>query len=280
MVTVDATLPEIQVEASVHLWLATSTPGPWSVMADTLQLSCVELAKADRFLDSRTRSNYLAAHTFSRRVLSRYTASNEKVLRFRHTRLGRPILTTEHSRGRLTNEMIDFNVSHTGRVVMMGVVAGRRIGIDLEYVPQTGVMSGHDTDGWCTPEEQAWISGLAPAERPRGVLRLWTLKEAYAKARGLGLTLPFETFSFMFDSGGELDMWHPPRNADGRWWFLELEPLPGLLLAVAVSAGCASPEPIRIYYGCPESTRTAPVPVRLAGKWVSASENDCCLDIS
>jgi 4'-phosphopantetheinyl transferase len=63
----------------------------------------------------------------------------------------------------------------------------------------------------------------------------WTLKEAYAKGRGLGLKLDFAGFGFA-DAGGT---WHldpapgdEPRRQD--WRFVSFAPWPGACAALAV----------------------------------------------
>lgn len=57
-----------------------------------------------------------------------------------------------------------------------------------------------------SPTERAALAALPAPARPRRFVELWTLKEAYLKARGLGLELPLELISFTLDDG-------PPRLA-------------------------------------------------------------------
>jgi 4'-phosphopantetheinyl transferase len=47
--------------------------------------------------------------------------------------------------------------------------------------------------------ECAQLDALPAAERPDRALSLWTFKEAYIKARGMGLSLPLQKISFLFD---------------------------------------------------------------------------------
>ena len=46
----------------------------------------------------------------------------------------------------------------------------------------------------CSPEEYSWICEKQEKEAEKAVLRLWTLKESYAKADGRDLPFPFGRF--------------------------------------------------------------------------------------
>lgn len=48
----------------------------------------------------------------------------------------------------------------------------------------------------CSPEEYRWICEKKEKEAEKTALRLWTLKESYAKADGRGLAFPFRQISF------------------------------------------------------------------------------------
>jgi 4'-phosphopantetheinyl transferase len=259
------------VSTAVHLWLAATVPtGRWPVAADDTDLDDHERATAGRFVTDHDRLRYLAAHRFLRQVLAWHTALDPARLQLLRTRRGRPTLDLRRIPYRPTGGRLDFNLSHTRDTVVVGVVAGRRIGVDVEQLggPGPGPTTLAEVAAGYTARERSWLAALARDQRHRGALRLWTLKEAYAKARGLGLALPFDSFGFGFDQRGRLRTWYPPADdVAARWRFLELEPEAGLLLAVAVTAGTGPPGPVRLHYGCPPQARRTAVPVVVDGTW-------------
>jgi 4'-phosphopantetheinyl transferase len=82
---------------------------------------------------------------------------------------------------------------------------------------------------FCHPEELAELRGLPPAERNLRLVRLWTLKEAYTKALGVGLAHDFSRLRPRpepSDGGWRLD-----RTARG--WHLSCEPVAGRFLVAS-----------------------------------------------
>ena len=53
--------------------------------------------------------------------------------------------------------------------------------------------------------ELASLTSLPPTQQKDRFFDIWTLKEAYAKARGMGMSLPFHAFAF------DLSVEQPPR---------------------------------------------------------------------
>ena len=88
---------------------------------------------------------------------------------------------------------VHFNLSHSGDLVLCAVSHGE-VGCDVQRM-----------DGWnpglaerfFSPEETAWLFSLPEGERCAGFYRLWTLKESFVKATGLGLSLKFPGFSMV-----------------------------------------------------------------------------------
>jgi len=64
-----------------------------------------------------------------------------------------------------------------------------------------------------SPVEQAQLAALADAEKLDRALSLWTLKESYIKARGLGLLVPLDEFSFVFGGAEGIRLEIDPRLA-------------------------------------------------------------------
>jgi phosphopantetheinyl transferase len=93
-----------------------------------------------------------------------------------------------------------FNLTHTDGLIALAVCApgsGVEVGVDAERLParvHEPVDRGDEVLGWAelalSPAEWAGLQATPPARRHVLALRIWTLKEAWAKARGEGLNLP------------------------------------------------------------------------------------------
>jgi 4'-phosphopantetheinyl transferase len=105
---------------------------------------------------------------------------------------------------------IDFNVSHTGNVALIGVrrTSGRnvRIGVDVERADRV-LGSERLARKFLTSAERETVEDREPDERRRAFLRFWTCKEAMSKATGDGLLAPFRHI--------EIDLRTAPRLVAG-----------------------------------------------------------------
>jgi 4'-phosphopantetheinyl transferase len=103
------------------------------------------------------------------------------------------------------------------------------VGVDVENAARSAPLE--IADRFFSTEEAASVRRLPASLRARHFLRLWTLKEAYAKARGLGLALPLHEFSVEIGHGPAARL----LGDDGSsWQLVAFEPTPLHYGAVAV----------------------------------------------
>ena len=93
---------------------------------------------------------------------------------------------------------LDISLSHTDDLLLVGLACSGTIGVDAERSDRVLYGPGLGRH-MCTPHEAERIEAMPAAERNTAVLRLWTLKEAYSKALGLGMLLRFTDFGFSPD---------------------------------------------------------------------------------
>lgn len=171
-------------KSDVHIWLAPLTSQ--GVPRLGAYLSADEQERANRFKFTKDRDAFIVARGTLRCLLAAYLAVQPNAIRFAYNRFGRPILADPPLEG------LQFNVAHSGRLALY-IVACRQVGIDVEQV-----RSGLDFDSIAASafsrHEQAELRSVAEAERPRAFFNCWTRKEAYIKARGMGLQFPLDQF--------------------------------------------------------------------------------------
>jgi len=119
-------------------------------------------------------------------ILSLYLDCRPADVLFRAGAHGKPFLEPAAHGQRLR-----FNVSHSHELALVGVTAASEVGVDIERVRPL-----EDLDAMVArhfaPRERRAFTRAAPADRLRTFFRHWTLKEAYLKASGVGLSGPLD----------------------------------------------------------------------------------------
>ena len=156
-------------------------------------LSGEERARRQGLVFDRDRRDFLVARALLRTVLAGYTGGTPSDLRLVTGRHGRPELACPGGEPQPPR----FSLAHTEGLMALAVTRGRAVGLDVE---SRG--NAHHLDGqagqFLAVRERATLAGLPSGERLDRPVELWTLKEAYSKAQGLGMGLPFRSVAFEF----------------------------------------------------------------------------------
>jgi 4'-phosphopantetheinyl transferase len=192
-------------------------------------LSSDERERAQRFAHARDRVTFVAAHGLLRRTLSRYAAVPPESWTFIATAHGKPVLGDSFA-----DLNLKFNLAHTHGLVSCVVSRGSDVGIDAESVtgPVEDVLP--IAVKHFAPAEVAALEQCREFERRVRFTELWTLKEAFVKCVGTGLSHPLDTFLFEWNHSAEGRFEPPPDIQQTGWEFALLAPSERHRLAVAV----------------------------------------------
>jgi 4'-phosphopantetheinyl transferase len=114
---------------------------------------------------------------------------------------------------------LSFNLSNSPALVVCLIAQGTEVGVDIEPHENAEKIAQLAPEVFSSLE-LAQLGTLRGAERLDRALSLWTLKEAYIKARGLGLALSLNRFSFLFGGmeGIRLELDASVQNEPGQGW--------------------------------------------------------------
>jgi 4'-phosphopantetheinyl transferase len=190
-------------------------------------LDAAERGRAAKFCFQEDRLTYIAAHWLVRNALASVGGRPAADWRFVLEKLGKPRVDPAYGPPGL-----QFNLSHTRGLVACAISVGPEIGIDVETLAPRRV--DLDVARSCfSPSEVTTLRNAVRDRQPVVFFRLWTLKEAFIKATGQGLSRPLDSFSFSLDPVSIT--FHPGEaNEAKQWQFFELRPTVRHFLALAV----------------------------------------------
>ncbi len=219
--------PALDADTVDLRWLALDdiAAAHWPRLA--AQLDDTERARAERFHFARDRDAYVAAHALTRALLSLHAPCAPAAWRFTANRHGRPEVIAQGP-----TPPLRFNLSHTRGLVAVAVTLERDIGVDVEQVnpPRLTLALAART---FAPAEVAFLRRLPRADLPEALYAFWTLKEAYIKAVGRGLSLPLDSFAFTL-APLRIAFSDPTADDPAAWHFARLRPTAAHRLALAV----------------------------------------------
>jgi 4'-phosphopantetheinyl transferase len=171
------------------LGLTEAAVAPWAAVLDA-----DERARAARFAMPRSRIAFIAAHALTRAALGGAIGVAPAAFGFAAGAHGKPQARLDGRRAEVA-----FNLSHTDGMVGVAVALapGLALGFDLESLARRVPLAL--ARRYFTAAEATWLDGLPGPERTAGFLRLWTLKEAFIKATGKGLSQDLSRFWFSGD---------------------------------------------------------------------------------
>ncbi len=151
-------------------------------------LDADERERAGRFLRASDRARFVTSHAALRVSLGTALGLAPEAVRFAKDDAGRPHLAGPEGEG------LDFNLSHSGDIALIGLARDMRIGVDVEVrrsLPDAlRIARAH-----FAADEVAALSALPPQRMEAAFFGLWTRKEAVVKALGAGLSIPLDRFS-------------------------------------------------------------------------------------
>jgi 4'-phosphopantetheinyl transferase len=198
-----------------HVWRVALNADP----AGDESLSQPERDRAARFYSAAHRACYINAHVALRAILASYLDLAPGQLEFETNAYGKPRL--------LNDPRLEFNLAHSRSLALIAVTRSHPIGVDVEYL-----RDDFDTlelaNRFFAPREIELVRS-----RPDRFFEIWTRKEAFIKAIGMGVSYPLQEFDVCRDRV-ELSSRVPLPRAE--WFVTTFTPAPACIAALVTSS--------------------------------------------
>jgi 4'-phosphopantetheinyl transferase len=218
----------------VHLWYAVPARcrTPELLAQYESLLSPDERARWKTYRFERHRLEYLVTRALVRWVLSSYAPLPPSAWRFTRNAFGRPELDPRFR--------LRFSLANAPTLVACAV-SRDEVGVDVEPLAR-----GEDVlrvaASVLSPRENAALLRVPRSAVPDHALTLWTLKEAFVKARGRGLSMPVDELTFTVEDGRvSLEVGPAVHDGGSAWHFRILDRAGHRLAVAAESAGGRAP---------------------------------------
>jgi len=170
----------------IHLWMVNPTQ-----IAATPELRALlsesEKQKVDRYRLDKAKHTALITRAFLRLLLSQYGPLAPPAWQFSISSLGKPEIQD-------TPLPLRFNLSHNDELIICALCLDNDIGCDIENRGRK-ISVNAIAKRFFSAQEAQQIKAA-----PDRFFEYWTLKEAFVKATGLGISQGLETFSFAIEA--------------------------------------------------------------------------------
>jgi 4'-phosphopantetheinyl transferase len=216
-------------EDEVHVWRTSLGQSASASARLQLILSSDELERARRFYFEPDFRRSVIGRGWLRLLLGRILDLPGESLRFEYDSSGKPrLIATQEQR-------LQFSVSHSGSLILIAIAKGRAVGADVEKI-RTDLDLDDVAARFFSIKENEHLGSLIGLGKYEAFFTCWTRKEAYLKARGVGLSVPLDQFDVSFLPNEEarlLEVRHDPGEAR-RWRLAPISVPTGYVASLAV----------------------------------------------
>jgi 4'-phosphopantetheinyl transferase len=229
--TIDAGGNLSVLRADVQVWSA--SVGNWQPHLASLAalLAPEEAERSRRFLLQRDRDRSVTSRGLLRLILATYLRTEPAQIQFRYLAQGKPVLAPELHPGPL-----HFSVSHSRDLIVYAISFLAPLGVDVELVRPLPESARVSADYYSGRENQI-LAALDPTEQTEAFFRVWTRKEAYLKAIGIGLGQALREIevSVLRDEPARILSVAGDEREAARWHLAAFQPDAGYLAALATT---------------------------------------------
>ena len=198
-------------------------------LCDVRGISGPDITYLHRFLDPAERdfasrlkqrdaqTRYIVSHALARNMMAELTGIEPYGLVYTADENGAPAFRDSE-----TGAHLPISLSRTDGLVASAYSAGINFGIDIERCLPANADQQLVQSMFSEPEQQIF-QDLDGEEFEEAFFKIWTLKEAYVKAEGLGLSLPLHDFAFSLEPLGVRFLSTDGRNKND-WAFVTQAP--------------------------------------------------------
>lgn len=174
--------------------------------------------QAQRFRVERERSRFVIRRAWLRALLSQRLALSPEDIHLSKNAFGKPFLPARELR---------FNLSKRAGIALCVIAEGLDLGCDVEQInPELASIA--IADRFFSSSEKLCLSQLPQDEWLQGFFNCWTRKEAYIKARGVGMSCQLDSFDVSLAPNDAAELL---RGCAG-WSVQSFEPIRGFIAAV------------------------------------------------
>lgn len=190
-------------------------------------LSQEEQQIALRFKFEKHYRRYVVSHAAMRNILAKQLNISHQKIIFEISGNGKPFIQ---------KNPLQFNLSHSEEIAMLAISCHGDVGIDVEYMKDFVDVMGI-TQRFFHPIELNQLQKIDAEDRLRHFYYCWTAKEAYLKAKGVGIANHLKMFAVDFQDISALKiLWaHKELIAFNDWYIQAFEPQQNYI-ATVVSA--------------------------------------------
>jgi len=176
-------------ENLVHIWKGRTDDSTLNVDKLHMEiLSQEEKKRVSRLISAKDKRRFIVSRSLLRKSLSHYLEAAPSEVRFTYNKYGKPNIDPQYH-----PENIKFNLSHSENLALYAITQNREIGIDVEYIRKVD-KADKIVKRFFSKEEGEFYHSQPNKKKNWAFFTLWTRKEAYSKARGMGIGLPTKEF--------------------------------------------------------------------------------------